>query len=303
MERYIGASLRRFADFHHYGYSHRVKDLDSTSEKLESGRYPSWDSLDDLVAFTIVVPTSTHEPAVVEFLRETYDEREFRSKYSTAKPPDQFRFDATRWYGQIRSDEPLPDLELRAFSIQFEVQIPTAFENAWSVVTHDLVYKGDDVDWRKRRLAAQLKAQVEQIDVTVENFEEVSANYPASGWAETDAMSHAVTELKRLIADGAIDESLMPSSWTRFCENMIGLSSTVSRQRGARAGAFMTELIDQFVTAVRDETFRVSLSAPLFLALVAFLLRRGDDLGRFPVPGSAELLAQYGVEAPRRVQL
>jgi ppGpp synthetase/RelA/SpoT-type nucleotidyltranferase len=150
----------------------RIKTLESVSEKVETGRFDSWASLDDLVAVTVVIPTLTSEPAVVSFLKDSFKEVELRARSSTFKAPEVFRFDCTRFIGQLRS----PDENSRTpiHDVLFEVQIRSAFEHAWSVTTHALAYKSPEVSWSRLRLTAQLKAAVEQLDTLVLSFEEAT---------------------------------------------------------------------------------------------------------------------------------
>ena len=118
----------------------------------------------------VVVPTAAHEPAVLEFLDAAFQRVELALRNSTNKYPDVFRFDSTRWRGRVQPLSGLlgpPGLE----ALMFEVQIQTVFEHAWTVVTHDLVYKADAIDWRRLRLAALLKAATEQLDLVVAGFE------------------------------------------------------------------------------------------------------------------------------------
>lgn len=291
---YVRPAIARFCDDHDYGLSGRPKGLDSLAEKLESGRYAAWDEVDDRVAFTIVVPTSSHEPEVVEFLRSAFDLTDVRSRDSVAKPPDVFRFDATRCYGRVSRAEPEPDLEPRAFEILFEIQIKTAFEHAWSVVTHDLVYKSDDVSWAKRRLAAQLKAMVEQIDSLVDNFERAAGDVPGTSDYETESMARALAVLQSLQEEALIDASLLPASWSRLAENLLGVASSSVRGRGRRAAEKLDQIVGSFDAQVRDGSFEPSLSGSLFQAVVAQQIREGLQLPNYPLVDGAEL-GLYGV--------
>src|ERR1035438_1489076 len=164
VRRYVRETLDPFAKDRGYIFLDRTKDVSSLSEKLESGRFPSWSRLDDLYGCTIVVPVSSHESAVLVKLNASFEAVEVRSRSSAKKAPDVFRFDGVRWYGKI-SEEAALVRQPGVGDIIFEVQVITAFEYAWKTVTHDLVYKGEDVDWKKKRLAAQLKAAVEQIEI------------------------------------------------------------------------------------------------------------------------------------------
>lgn len=161
----------------------RIKALESVCEKVETGRFASWNDIDDL--FTIVVPKLTDEVRVLAFLTETFDEIAIRRRGSTLKAPDTFRFDTTRFIGRLAS----PDRERTAplFDVPFEIQIRSAFEHAWSVTTHALSYKSEDVSWSKLRLTAQLKAAVEQLDTLVAACNEATRSIDPSVWPEIQA--------------------------------------------------------------------------------------------------------------------
>jgi ppGpp synthetase/RelA/SpoT-type nucleotidyltranferase len=300
---YVRASLAGWCRERHYALESRSKELESLSEKLETGRYGTWDKLDDLVAFTIVVPTASHEAGVLEFLNSQFEMVVVRGRDQVAKPPDVFRFDATRCYYRIRHAEPEPQLEQRAFEITFEVQIKTAFEHAWSVVTHDLVYKTDDISWTKRRLAAQLKAMVEQIDALVDNFERVAGDIPGMSDPETAAMAEALAVLTALRADGLVDDSIVPASWSRLGENLMALAASITRTRGRRAAEKLQEIVRGFDEQVRDGTFQPALAGSLFQAVVAQQSAAGADLSRFPLVVSTELTDLYGVEVLKPIGL
>src|SRR5262245_37040831 len=89
-----------------YPYVGRLKAIDSLAEKLESGRYESWANIDDLFACAVVIPTLDKEPGVLDFLREAFEEVVTRGRHSTQKPPEAFRFEATRFIGRLRASNP-----------------------------------------------------------------------------------------------------------------------------------------------------------------------------------------------------
>lgn len=171
--RYVGGVVRdivlSYCEEHGYAFVSRYKALESLAEKIESGRYRRWSELDDTYAAAIVVPSLSLEPAVLSFLQKRFKQVTLHEQGTTKKAPDVFRFDATRFIGSLDSGiaDRAPEIE----RIRFEIQVRSAFEHAWSVTTHALAYKSDDVDWRRLRLAAQLKASVEQLDMLVRAFD------------------------------------------------------------------------------------------------------------------------------------
>jgi len=178
--------VRGFCEEKGYAFIGRIKEADSLAEKIETGRFARWSDLDDLYACSIIVPTLAEEAGALSFLTERFEVNEIRGRGTTLQNPEVFRFDATRFIGQLRTDAiPAASDELR--SIRFEVQVRTAFEHAWSVTTRAFAYKADRVDWRRVRLAAQLKAAVEQMDNLVAGFEGMVATISEQNWPEISA--------------------------------------------------------------------------------------------------------------------
>jgi hypothetical protein len=59
-------------------------------------------------------------------------------------------------------------------AVVFEIQIKTFLQHAWSVATHDLTYKTDEVSWSKERIAYQIKAMLEHAEVSIHEAELLS---------------------------------------------------------------------------------------------------------------------------------
>lgn len=216
-----------------YEYHSRPKELSSIAEKIETGRYESWADLDDLVASAIVIPTHSHEPGVVDLLDGTFQRIDLRARGSSKKAPDVFRFDSTRWVGKLRHIDGVERSPGVADTL-FEVQIRSAFEHAWSVTTHDLVFKGDIIDWRRARLVAQIKAAVEQIDMLIDGFEQGTDLITASSWSELEQRATLRACFVAKVEDGQIPPELRPKDWVRFADNLqqlIQASAPDRRQR------------------------------------------------------------------------
>jgi len=197
----------------------RVKSLASVSEKVETGRYAAWSEIDDLVAFTVVVPRLSDEPGVLNSLRNSFKEVTVRARGSTLKAPDVFRFDSTRFIGRLDSQN--AEVTGPLFDVPFEVQIRSAFEHAWSVTTHALTYKTADVSWSKLRLTAQLKAAVEQLDTLVAAFEDAAKYITPSDWPEIEAKAGLREFFATQVKTGGIPEELAPKDWSRFVDNVF----------------------------------------------------------------------------------
>lgn len=213
-------SLCRSTGFAYAPRPTAVKTLESVAQKLESGRYARWADLDDLVACSVIVPTRASEKPVLEYLQANFQQVQLKSRASTKQNPTEFRFGATRFIGKLRSV--LPEAEsLARFS--FEVQIRTAFEHAWSVATHALAYKSDQIDWRMDRLAAQLKASVEQLDMLVNAYEANAVFLEPQNYATVDEQSKILEQFRDLFRTFEIPEESEPFRWGQFAKNVHSL--------------------------------------------------------------------------------
>jgi ppGpp synthetase/RelA/SpoT-type nucleotidyltranferase len=254
-----------------YAFVGRVKTAESLAEKVESGRFSDWEKLDDCYACAVVIPTLSEEEGVLEFLRERFDEVELRKRGTTLKDPNVFRFDSTRFIGRLKpsASSSVANAGAGLFGLSFEVQIRTAFEHAWSVTTHALVYKGDRVDWRWLRLTAQLKASVEQLDSLVLGFEQVATAISEQSWPEVGAKREIEEFFRTRVASGVIPGEVVPNSWGRFCDNFLALllGSTAERVRDPqRLVKRALRVVDAQIQSIKGASF------PRSISLIQFVL-------------------------------
>ncbi len=218
----VRETLQNFCEPRGYAFVSRVKTLSSLSEKIESGRFKRWSDIDDLIGCAIVVPTLAEEESAIEFLKQAFVTVNIKLRGSSKKAPEVFRFDTTRFIGRLSRPEHI-SAEDPLYQVQFEIQVRSAFEHAWSVTTHALTYKGQHVDWNRIRLAAQLKAAVEQLDLLILAFEETSSRLPMSSWPETQAKTNLTTYFKEKFESGLLPAELRPQDWTRFSDNIYDM--------------------------------------------------------------------------------
>jgi ppGpp synthetase/RelA/SpoT-type nucleotidyltranferase len=213
----IDQTLINFSSIHHFAYSSRIKELDSLAEKIESGRYKDWNSIDDFIGAVIIIPNINYEPDILKFLDTSFVKVDLKKRGSTWKSPDVFRFDATRFIGKIAQVDSLEIVN----TINFEIQIRSAFEHAWSVTTHDLAYKSTSIDWKVLRLAAQLKSSVEQLDMITLGAYEIKTHIQEHKWPETEIKIRICNFIEKMFTAKIIPDELKPKDMSRFSENIF----------------------------------------------------------------------------------
>lgn len=221
----VKSTLVNFCESKGYAFTSRIKSVESLAEKIETGRFKKWSDLDDLFACTVIIPTLSHEEEVIQFCRNAFEITRIIKRGQNKKAPDVFRFDSTRIYAQIKRTQTINvDNELSIYNITFEIQIKSAFEHAWSVSTHDLVYKSSEIDWRKLRLAAQIKANVEQLDTLILAFEQTSLIIQENNYPDIKIKRNLASEINNLFENGKIPDELQPKDMNRFCDNLYRLA-------------------------------------------------------------------------------
>lgn len=198
-----------------FAFIDRIKTIESLSEKIETGRYATWSDLDDFYAATIIIPSLNYETEIIGFLRKMFIEVELRKRGNTRKAPDVFRFDSTRFIGKLKQvGEPTP-----IGGINFEIQIKTAFEHAWSVATHSMVYKTSNIDWKLLRIAAQLKSSVEQLDMIVSGSKQLHPFVTEHEWPEIKFKKHFLDSTNEFLRNENVPSELKPKDSSRLAEN------------------------------------------------------------------------------------
>jgi ppGpp synthetase/RelA/SpoT-type nucleotidyltranferase len=266
-----------------YALVSRVKALDSVCEKVETGRFACWADIDDLVAFTIVVPKLSDELNVLAFLQSTFSQVIIRKRGSLKKAPDAFRFDSTRFIGRLSAPE---GQDAPLFNVPFEVQIRSAFEHAWSVTTHALTYKSPEVSWSKLRLTAQLKASVEQLDTLVAAFEDASKYIEPSDWPEIQAKIDIQAYFASKVSSGLLPIELTPKDWSRFVDNVYEITRAgLNRPHPSEvSGAIKRDLDAELATlGVGAVPMSISLGQLTYASLVKAGTVRNELYKRWPL--------------------
>jgi ppGpp synthetase/RelA/SpoT-type nucleotidyltranferase len=224
-------TMLNFCEKNGYALTSRIKTIESLAEKIETGRFKQWSDLDDLFACTVIIPTLNQEQKVTRFCQDTFEISKIIRRGQNKKSPDTFRFDSTRIYARLkRVEDAKADQFLSIFNIKFEIQIKSAFEHAWAVSTHDLVYKSSAIDWKKLRLASQIKATVEQLDTLILAFEQVSNTIQESEDPEIKRKRQLAAATQELFDQAKIPQELKPKDMTRFCDNLYSILASANKE-------------------------------------------------------------------------
>ncbi|MDM8560008.1 hypothetical protein [Candidatus Parabeggiatoa sp. HSG14] len=222
----VGDIIKHFCEKNGYLFEDRIKSSESVAEKIETGRYATWSDIDDLYACTIVISLISEEDSVISFLENRFEKIKMTKRGEANKPPDTFRFDSTRFIGKFKQPT---GLEFE--TVMFEVQVKTIFDFAWAKTTHALAYKSEKLSWQRLRLAAQLKAAVEQLDMLILGFEQASEYVGQGHLPEIEDKTTIQIFFKDKIETGLIPSELTPKDWSRFSDNVYRLFQAFKGER------------------------------------------------------------------------
>jgi hypothetical protein len=292
----VDAVLGSYASRYRYLYQSRLKDRESYLQKLETGRFADSD-FDDVLGCTLIVPTPSAIDTCIRALPAALEVLGKRGPDTRNKEPTVFRFD--EWILKCRLSRANP---ASGVGRPFELQVTTVTLHAWSRATHDLVYKGDRIDWRRERLAAQLRALAEQADLLYSEFLRVSPSIPQGRSDNSRSLLAVGLALQRWIDGALIPKARIPSSRVRFAESLVDLgdATKVSTRR----------ILAQADRWLRRNPYPVSLS-PYQVCLGAILETETIDWAlappRFRVLATSEALDVFprmaGIPGARTVEL
>lgn len=209
--------LRRSCADRRWHYESRVKELVSYALKVETGRVSALDGVDDFFAASIVVRNGGEIESAVALVETIADIQFRRPKDPALSPhrPASFEFDDLRLYVKLKEQPgmaPGPEVGLL-----FEVQVKTFLFHAWAIATHDLTYKADDVSWGRERLAAQVRAMLEQAEITIQGAGALSS---LGSLARENNETKVLRQVIRITKDTWISEQL-PSDVRRLAGNIL----------------------------------------------------------------------------------
>lgn len=174
-------------------YESRVKQEESFALKMEMGQTTDPTQLDDFFACTVVVRNSTEIAKARNIIAAECNILHSRPKNArrTKNMPASFEFDDLRLYVKLKKPPGVPDAP--DFEKIFEIQVKTFLLHAWSIATHDLTYKTDDVSWSRARIAFQVRAMLENAELSIRGADQL---------AQTDLLNredHRTSELRKVI--------------------------------------------------------------------------------------------------------
>ncbi|MGG6230979.1 hypothetical protein [Tenacibaculum sp. SDUM215027] len=199
-------------------YVSRVKKQESFALKMETCRVSNPEEMEDFFACTIVVENAGSINKAKKRIKKFFDFKYQRPKSDsfTHKDSSSFVFDDLRMYVSLKKEfgdkKPIDD-------IVFEIQIKTFLQHAWSIATHDLVYKSDKISWVKERVAYQVKAMLESAEVSIEQAGKLDV---ISGLPKENKRIKKQESVKRML-NKYFSEVFLPSDMIRLIDNIINL--------------------------------------------------------------------------------
>ncbi|MCD5985555.1 hypothetical protein [Pseudomonas sp. CDFA 610] len=204
-------------------YESRVKELVSFAMKLETGRFPNPSKLEDFFACTIVLANLNELRDAEKLLQDEFHIVARRPGVGnfTSKKSDSFPFDDLRLYCNLKVNPTMPPNDLTA--IVFEVQVKTFLQHAWSIATHDMIYKSNDSNWSQERIAYQIKAMLEHAEISIQQSGKLAE---CTALAKQDKISLRLKKIIKILkSHWGADE--LPKDTKLLAQNILGLISAI----------------------------------------------------------------------------
>jgi hypothetical protein len=212
--------------------------------------------MEDFFACTIVVPTANQIQQAEELILSLYAQHSRRPSddATTHKQSSSFDFDDLRLY--VRRQSVVSGKAEDLTGLIFEVQIKTILQHAWTLATHDLIYKTNTVSWPRERVAYQVKAMLEHAEIAIAEADRLSA---AQSIAKKDQRTSNILQIiEQVLAFWPQDR--LPANIKRLAETINDLL----RSSGLP--------IDQLSIVLNDEQSRIG-QIPIGLSPYAFTVQ------------------------------
>ncbi|HUU28967.1 MAG TPA: hypothetical protein VM123_14250 [archaeon] len=192
----------------------RFKSEESFVQKVEFGGINDDLEMNDFFACTIVVDNITSLSKAEKLLRDRFDldERRPTKNNFTKNAPSDFCFDDIRLFLRWKDIDNPTEFK----GLLFEVQLKTYLQYAWSIATHDLIYKTPNTTWAIERIAYQIKAMLEHAEIAIAKADNLS---------DCDSLKKKNKRFQRHeairnIINAYFDQQQLPSDEKRLVENI-----------------------------------------------------------------------------------
>lgn len=268
-------------------FIYRVKSLESFAMKIETGRVIDPENLDDFFACTIVVPTIAELSDAEDLICQNFDkiDRKPPVPTETHKRPSNFEFDDLRLY--VRRKTAMTGASEDLDELIFEVQVKTVLQYAWSVATHDLIYKTDSVSWTKERIAFQVKAMLEHAELAISEATNLST---ASGFEKADDYTKEISSVIGVI-ESVWEEDFLPIDMKRLAENVLPLLRAVGIDSSG-----LKEVLDKEI--VRNQIIPSDLSPYAFIVQALANNKELDLKNKLKSKRKLRILVHDGMDLP-----
>lgn len=252
-------------------YESRIKSLESFATKIETGRFDKEQVFEDFFACTIVVKNLSEIDIAQKLIEKFFDIKYKRPKSPklTHKESFSFPFDDLRLYVSLKNSE-TGDLSSDVLSIVFEIQIKTFLQHAWTIATHDLIYKSDEIHWGKERIAYQVKAILENAEITISGVEELSKLSEIS--KENKDVQRINKIINFILKHWELDD--LPSDKRRFAQNIDNLLGAIKIDLSELDQILEIETGQKRGTQIRD-------LSPYLIVIQSIINQRKDIIERF----------------------
>ena len=172
----------------------------------------------------------------------------------------------------------------------------TLLEQAWSRATHDFSYKAGDISWAKERIAAQLKAMLDNVELSISEIGSLASS-PNLGRRNRDYEDRAT--LLAYLRDelGGVSGVILPSDMRRLTDIVYGLLKFMSANLDDLRKWICDETVACRGAQVTDlSAYSIILQSAINQNPAGFVAALGDTRARRKVFLTDEVVVPSGID-------
>lgn len=188
-----GRRLRGVCGDNKWLFDDRIKKEESAFAKLQLSSFKRISDVHDFYAAVVVVPTPAELSAAVATLKATFPTTKVVRR--TVGDPRTFSYDDIHVLVTLGKTAPAEPAAVK--DRLFEVQVRTGLQFAWWRATHDTIYKGGEKSWRLSRIASQVRASLELLDMVLSDLRKAARLRAEQKASEDKAFAAVAKSLER----------------------------------------------------------------------------------------------------------
>ena len=128
------------------------------------------------------------------------------------------------------------------------------------------------IEWETSRLVAQLKANIEQLDMLIVGASDIKKHIIGRGWTGVEFKKKIISVTEKLILEHIIPEEHRPKDLSRYAENILKLFENSNDLRGRFKKRNFDVLLGLYESKLKEYSDNFPMSVSLYQVVLGIFI-------------------------------